>query len=422
VTVAYSYDNGTTFTVTKVVEGLPLDDREWIAAYGPATSLLTYTDVATGDIDVLRSTDGGQSYSQVSQALPLAMPHTAGNLAIDPRSGTVYQSFAAPSDPSGTSNNEFFVAVSTDMGSSWTISPVGCSVAATGIDHVFPNIAVDPASGRVWVAWSDDRSVFTATSTDGGASWICSGPVSAGNAQAIFPWIAARGGGADLVYYGTPSGQADGTWYVYFLQDQSDQPGGWSAPQQLMPVHQGTVCEDGASCTSQRQLFEDFGVDVDPGGLAHIAYSHDMPDLGGSGSYTGYAVQTGGPRLGASGSSPGLGGGGGSPTGATKPGRPRAACTASRWVTIAIRHPRGSRVVRVAVYVNGKLIRIRRRGLSHVRVLLRSRRGVVHVRVLLPSRSGVVHVRVVVHYIRRRRTRSMTLRRTYRLCRAPPKR
>jgi hypothetical protein len=78
-------------------------------------------------------------------------------------------------------------------------------------------------------------------------------------------------------------------------------------------------------------------------------------------------------------------------------------------VAIAIHHPRGSRVVRVAVYVNGKLIRVRRRGLSHVRVLLR-------------SRSDIVHVRLVVRYIRRRRTRSMTVRRTYRLCGAPPKR
>jgi hypothetical protein len=65
-----------------------------------------------------------------------------------------------------------------------------------------------------------------------------------------------------------------------------------------MPVHRGDVCEGGVSCTGGRQLLDDFGVDTDQSGWAHIAYSHDAPDLGGSGSYTGYAVQTGGTPLG----------------------------------------------------------------------------------------------------------------------------
>jgi hypothetical protein len=36
---------------------------------------------------------------------------------------------------------------------------------------------------------------------------------------------------------------------------------------------------------------DDFGVDTDSNGFAHIALSHDSPDLGGSGTYTGSAVQ-----------------------------------------------------------------------------------------------------------------------------------
>jgi hypothetical protein len=65
-----------------------------------------------------------------------------------------------------------------------------------------------------------------------------------------------------------------------------------------MAVHKGTVCESGINCTTGRQLFDDFGVDTDSLGFAHIAFSHDSPDLGGSGTYTGYAVQTGGARAG----------------------------------------------------------------------------------------------------------------------------
>src|SRR5207248_5991421 len=70
VNVAHSTDNGTTFSQTPVQAGLPIDDREWIAAFGANTPLLTYHDIATNDIDVLRSDNGGQVYTQISQAIP----------------------------------------------------------------------------------------------------------------------------------------------------------------------------------------------------------------------------------------------------------------------------------------------------------------------------------------------------------------
>ena len=65
-----------------------------------------------------------------------------------------------------------------------------------------------------------------------------------------------------------------------------------------MDVHQGGVCEGGISCNGGRQLYDDFGVDTDQSGWAHIAYSHDAPNLGNSGTYTGYAVQTAGTPVG----------------------------------------------------------------------------------------------------------------------------
>jgi hypothetical protein len=67
----------------------------------------------------------------------------------------------------------------------------------------------------------------------------------------------------------------------------------------VVAVHKGDVCEGGINCTSGRQLFDDFGVDTDSTGYAHIAYSHDAPSLGGAGTYTGDAVQTGGQTVGA---------------------------------------------------------------------------------------------------------------------------
>ncbi len=55
INVATSADNGTTFSQTPAQAGVPVDEREWIAAFGAHTSLLTYHDIATNNIDVLRS-------------------------------------------------------------------------------------------------------------------------------------------------------------------------------------------------------------------------------------------------------------------------------------------------------------------------------------------------------------------------------
>jgi hypothetical protein len=309
VNVAHSTDNGTTFSMTPVQGGIPVDDREWVAAFGADTSLLTYHDVATNNIDVLRSDNDGTLYTHIAQVIPptdyKASSNELGNLVIDHRNLPAgagnfyaYQAFVAPSASGGTNNNEAFLGVSADGGHTWTDQPVPCSVQATTTDlnHNFPNISVDPA-GNIWYAWSDDHNITTAESTDRGKTWTCSAPVSTNTAQAIFPWLAATSGGVDLVYYGSPT-TSNQTWSVYFAQNTSSSPTGWGTPQQLMPVHQGAVCESGATCTSGRQLFDDFGVDTDSFGWAHIAFSHDSPGLGGSGTYTGYAVQTTGTPVG----------------------------------------------------------------------------------------------------------------------------
>jgi hypothetical protein len=307
VNVARSTDNGTTFAQTPVQAGLPLDDREWIAAFGASTSLLSYHDIATSNIDVLRSDNGGQTYVQTSRVIPdgdyRATNNELGNLVIDHRNlpdttGNfyAYQAFVAPSNSSGSNYNEAFLGVSADGGHTWADQPIPCSTAAptTDLNHNFPNVSVDPA-GNVWYAWSDDHSVYTAESTDHGRSWTCQGAVSTNTSQAIFPWLDATSGGVDLVYYGAPTSSGQ-TWSVYFAQNIG---GSWQTPQALMPVHTGPVCETGANCTSGRQLFDDFGIDTDSAGWAHIAYSQDSPTLGGSGTSTGYAVQTAGTPVGA---------------------------------------------------------------------------------------------------------------------------
>lgn len=307
INAATSADNGTTFSQTPVQAGLPIDDREWIAAFGAHTSLLTYHDIATNNIDVLRSDNDGALYTQTSQVIPAtdykAMNNELGNLVIDHRNLPnatggfyAYQSFVAPSTSSGSNYNEAFVGVSSNGGHTWTDRPIPCSVSNTSLNHNFPNLSVTP-SGTLWYAWSDDHNVYTATSADHGKTWNCSKPVSTNTKQAIFPWLAATSAGVDLVYYGAPT-TTNQTWSVYFAQNLTGSPVGWGSPQQVVTVHKGAVCEGGISCTGGRQLLDAFGVDTDSNGWAHIAYSHDSPDLGGPGSYTGSAVQTDGSRVG----------------------------------------------------------------------------------------------------------------------------
>ena len=307
IAVAHSDDNGVTWTNVPVQGGVPVDDREWIAAYGANTSLLSYHDIATDNIDVLRSDNGGTTYTQVSTAIPptnyKASNNELGNIVIDHLNTAgaaagqfwAYQSFVAPSKNNGSTFNEAFLAVSRDGGNTWADMPIPCTTAfgSNGLAHNFPNVSVAP-NGTIYYAMSNDTNVYVATSADHGSTWTCSGPVSTNTAKAIFPWIVATSAGVDLVYYGAPTA-ANQTWYVYFAQNLG---AGWGTPTQLMSVHTGAVCEGGISCTGGRQLLDDFGIDTDQSGWAHIAYSHDAPNLGGSGSYTGYAVQQSGTQVG----------------------------------------------------------------------------------------------------------------------------
>jgi hypothetical protein len=81
-------------------------------------------------------------------------------------------------------------------------------------------------------------------------------------------------------------------------------------------VHYGAVCQGGAGCTGNRDLFDDFGVAASPTtGLASIVYSDDQFSSGQPGSvnspsctgssvsnspscdHTAIATQTGGTRI-----------------------------------------------------------------------------------------------------------------------------
>jgi hypothetical protein len=236
------------------------------------------------------------------------VPNELGNIASDHRNlpdatGNffAYQAYVAPSAPGGSNNNEAFVAVSRDGGHTWSDNPIPCSTASptTDLNHQFPNVSVDPA-GNVWYAWSDDRKHLHRRVDRprqhldvlaGGEREHRSGglPVACRHVGRRRSRLLRR---ADRTERSQPA-------VVGVLRTEPDgHAGRLGHAAGRHDSTRGNRLRGGRGCGSGRQLFDDFGVDVDALGFAHIAYSHDSPDVGGTSTYTGYAVQTGGTTVG----------------------------------------------------------------------------------------------------------------------------
>jgi len=72
---------------------------------------------------------------------------------------------------------------------------------------------------------------------------------------------------------------ASASWYVYFAQNLNATKAGSSFTEVAATplIHYGGTCESGVSCTGDRDLYDDFGVAVNPiNGMASIIYSDDQ--------------------------------------------------------------------------------------------------------------------------------------------------
>lgn len=298
VDVSSSADGGQTWHLNATSATVPGDDREWIAADGASKVCISYHDVATSNIDVNCSADAGASFTQLGTAIDtrhafLIDDNMIGNLAIDAGSHVVYQTFSgiagAGDVTGGAGNHVVWMAVSTDGGRTFVDHAVFVNPnAAVSYGHQFVNVSVDRA-GNVYSVFTDDHNLFYSFSTDQGQTW--SAPVQINQAPsntAIMPWSVAGGAGKlDVVWYGTSffdgvtvpdNYPATASWQVYFAQNLTATSGGAFTQVAASPVnHFGGVCESGATCTGNRDLFDDFGVAASPTtGLASIVYSDDQ--------------------------------------------------------------------------------------------------------------------------------------------------
>ena len=307
---------------------IPGDDRMWNDATGTATVYLSYHDLATFNIDVQRSADGGSTYADgAGEAIDAATFPAAGSgagsgnllgqIRLDhsscPSSGNLYQIFSAPDNATENLNTEplrtVYVGVSTDakLGlPAFTFtdhkvftSPLGSPGATFGTDNIFPALAVDNF-GYVYAVWSDNTTIFFSSSSDQGTTWTTPVRVNrgstVGNAN-VFPWVAADAFGHVVVAWlgdnlagnsndsaklektcarGTISCWAQ--WNVYMAETVNGTAPVPSFTQSTASdhiIHSGTVSTGGLGGSANRNLADFFQVALDPNHRANITFADD---------------------------------------------------------------------------------------------------------------------------------------------------
>src|SRR6266446_2730493 len=322
VTATNSRNRGDTFfTPPNVVAAqVPGNDRMWNDAIDdPSTVYMNYHDLATFNIEVQRSNNGGLTYTAgAGEGIDAATFPTAGNITPTasanvaaqikgdrntsscPSKGNLYVAFVAPDSATENANTgplrSMYVGVSTDAGlDAPTItftdhkvftSPAGSPGATHGTANIFPALAVDNF-GYVYTVWSDNQNIFLSSSSDLGNTWTSpvrvnrDGTVGKSN---VFPWVAADANGHVVVTWlgssiaGTSNCWAQ--WSVYVAESVNGHAAIPSFTQLIASdhfIHAGTVCTNGTGCSNgdSRALADFFQVALDPQHRANIAFADD---------------------------------------------------------------------------------------------------------------------------------------------------
>jgi BNR/Asp-box repeat len=340
--VIKSTDHGQTFdagTLTGFV-----NDREWLTAMPDSqTVFLTYHDLVTNAPEIYKSTDGGNTFLPAGwmgtgQVVPPSDPgfadtkcNTLVSKPVVDGSGAIYvlintataaENVAAGCAAPPPALERFYVAVSTDGGSTFTTHLASdLSKATTGKandgswGHVFNQLAID-AAGNLYIDASGtlDGSLplqnYLLVSTDHGVTW--SKPIAtrpSHNGQ-LFPAIATGQAGQVAVgyYQGTKADHhADHSNFQFVVDETMDATDANPAFSrvELKPLKGVTpqpdgICTDGIFCGTplsgggNRNLADFESMTVDPTGHLEIVIPADSD---GSTTENWYYKQTGGPLL-----------------------------------------------------------------------------------------------------------------------------
>lgn len=267
-------------------------DREWITTAG-TNAWVAYHDSGNSTlIRVQRSTDDGRTWKQVGSPIPgqgaatgdATFNNSIGPIVADPGAGVLYASYAAGEPQTKGSSSDFnniYVSRSTDGGMHWTSTRVFHTDPFTRLNNFWPSLAVDPITHAIHTAWTDQHGVSVSSSTDGGATW--SAPVTVSTATTtVMPWVAARSGKVDVVYYGSSAASTDDPSAVWNAYDSQFLNGVWTVKRvSNSPNRVGRICLEGSACANNtdRELLDLFEVAEDPvSGKAAVIYTDTTVD------------------------------------------------------------------------------------------------------------------------------------------------
>lgn len=277
-TTASSPDNGHTLTPGgfNVAGGVTTEgaasDRQWQTFTDASTVLLSYNQQEPRNTVVVKSTDGGVTYSPVA-SIAAPNPDFPGPMHYIPSLHTVVMPW--------TKGGQVNLAISQDDGTTWT----DCKVApgTGGGTAGFATADVDKA-GNVYVAWTDtanyhtwlsglpaskvagcNQSISDVTATSDGEPTVNPGwttPLQMDRdavRTTVFPWVAAGGatGRAAVAFYGTPvdgdpnTGTFKAAWDVYVSQTLnvfSSSPTAAQVKATTHPFHYDSICLNGLGC------------------------------------------------------------------------------------------------------------------------------------------------------------------------------
>jgi hypothetical protein len=284
-TVMRSTDGARTWTQTVDANLQLINDRPWFAATAKAV-LISYTGTI-GNIQAIRSTDGGESWSTPIQVSPPANPDT-----IDVNGGPTYDAdrhelllpyltstdLTCASGPAGCFN-VLSLATSTDDGLTWSNEKIGELPAGSGATGP-PQIDLDARGHRFlfFPGKLDGHDHVFVMDADRGGRWSAPRLVDAPQSSGIVSWgIASGRGQLDVAYYRTAS--ADGAtvsrrWDVV-LGHSTDGGKHWTTSLVHSNAYTGTG--DG----HQLIVWDLLGISRDRRGRVLVAWTDDQGHAGG---------------------------------------------------------------------------------------------------------------------------------------------
>ena len=290
-----SLDRGNNFTLNPVGSTVPVDDRQWIEAFGANSVYLYYRTISVPvNHFIQRSDDGGLTYGP---PVFVGINGQTGYIDVDQNDGTVYAS-----RQSGTT-----VTVAVGLSPGLGLAPLTYTdhVAATdpsGVDNIFAPVKVAD-DGTVYVSYSNGKDIFLVHSSDKGNTWSQPVRVSDGpqTRTSLFPWIETGEvpGSVAVVWYGTSeaTNNDNANWNVFFAQTLNAKDLSPTFRQVIASdhvIHGSNISTGGLLGASNRNLLDYFQVSIDPTGAAVIGYTDDHNDFDG---HTFVTRQIGGPSF-----------------------------------------------------------------------------------------------------------------------------